>query len=256
MKNILYKKLDKICSIQVNRPEKYNALNLNTINQLQDAVDSAIKDPEIRVVILMSNEAAFVAGADIVEMSKLNPDQAKKFSITGQKLFDTIEKSCKPFIASINGYALGGGCELLLSCHLRICSDSAKFGQPEVGLGLIAGFGGTQRLPRLVGKGAALTMLLSGEIIGSKEALRIGLVDKVAKNLDEEVQALSLKISCNSPQAIAKTLKSVNEGIELSLEEGLLIERNLFSKTFGDDDSVEGMDAFINKRKPKFKDNK
>tara|TARA_A100001011_G_C14085981_1_gene746517 strand:- start:14 stop:781 length:768 start_codon:yes stop_codon:yes gene_type:complete len=254
MKNILYKKNGCLCYIQINRPEKLNSLNLNTINQLKTAVDSAINDPEVRVVILRSGERAFVAGADILEMSNLNIEEAKSFSSKGQELFNTIENSCKPFIASINGFALGGGCELLLSSHIRFCSVNAKFGQPEVGLGLIAGFGGTQRLPRLVGKGAACKMLLSGEIIDSKEAFRIGLVDKIADDLDAEVDAISLKISKNSPNAISKTLESINKGVDTNMKTGLLIERELFSQTFQNSDSDEGMDAFINKRKPKFKD--
>ena len=254
MKNILYKKNGCLCYIQINRPKKLNSLNLATIDQLQSAVDSAINDPEVRVVILRSGERAFVAGADILEMSNLNSEEAKSFSSKGQKLFDTIENSHKPFVASINGFALGGGCELLLSCHVRFCSVSAKFGQPEVGLGLIAGFGGTQRLPRLVGKGAACKMLLSGEIIDSSEAFRIGLVDKIADDLDAEVDAISLKISKNSPNAISKTLESINKGLDSNIKTGLLIERDLFAQTFEDPDSKEGMDAFINKRKPKFKD--
>jgi enoyl-CoA hydratase len=254
MKNILYKKNGCLCYIQINRPEKLNSLNLATINQLQSAVDSAINDPEVRVVILRSSEKAFVAGADILEMSNLNSVEAKSFSSKGQELFNTIENSHKPFIASINGFALGGGCELLLSCHIRLCSAGAKFGQPEVGLGLIAGFGGTQRLPRLIGKGVACKMLLSGEIIDSSEAFRIGLVDKIADDLDAEVDKISLKISKNSPNAISKTLESINKGLDSNIKTGLLIERDLFAQTFEDSDSKEGMDAFINKRKPKFKD--
>jgi len=196
----------------------------------------------------------FCAGADLKERALMDDSETIKTVDSYKMLFNKIDNVLCPSIALIHGYALGGGCELLLSCHLRICSDSAKFGQPEVGLGLIAGFGGTQRLPRLIGKGAAFKMLLSGEIIDSNEALRIGLVDKIAENLDEEVHLLSLKISHNSPKAIAKTLESVNRGVELCLEEALLIESDLFSKTFEDYDSKEGMDAFINKRKPTFKD--
>ncbi len=261
MKYIKYKEKDFIAYILINRPKKLNSLSSAVIDELINRVDYIQSNKKIRAVIITgAGNKAFIAGADITEMAKMNVDDASNYSHKGQLLTTKIENSRVPFIAAINGYALGGGCEIALACHIRYADQNAKFGQPEVSLGLIAGFGGTQRLPRLIGKGRATELLLSGEIISSDKALCYGLVNKIINNENTDEPALIIaceklcaKISANSSIAITKTIQSINEGISKSIEQSLIIEKDLFSSLFNFSDTKEGMQAFIEKRKPVFK---
>ena len=250
---------DFICIIQIDREKHLNALSKKLIKELITFYDWANNNKDIKIIIMCGvGEKSFVAGADINEMSKLDYDHdaAKKYSALGQKLTLKIENLSKPVIAAINGYALGGGCELAMACHIRYASNSAKFGQPEVGLGLIAGFGGTQRLPRLIGKGLAIEMLLSGKIIDSDEAFKIGLVNKVLndkKRLLFECIALAKKIIHNSPIAIKNTIQAINKGDSRNMDDALSIEANIFADTFSNyNDAKEGISSFLKKKKPEF----
>jgi enoyl-CoA hydratase len=242
-------------TITVNRPDKLNALNRETINELTVAFGQAAQDDAVRAVVLTgAGEKAFVAGADIAEMNGYTPVQAQAFSRAGQRLMLNIERLGKPVIARIQGYALGGGMELAMACHLRIASDRAKFGQPEVGLGLIPGFGGTQRLLRLAGRGAALELCLLGQQIDAQRAAGLGLVTRVveAAALDEAVDAMADQLAAAAPLAMAGILDAVLNGGECAIDQGLDYETQGFALAFSTDDMREGTTAFLERRKPTF----
>ena len=255
--DLILVKIEKdICTLTINRPDQYNALNLEVLKELNLKLDWILEETNIRAVIITGvGDKAFIAGADIKAMNKMNEKEAELFSKYGQELTMKMESFKLPIIAAVNGFALGGGCEFAMACHIRYASENAVFGQPEVGLGLIAGFGGTQRLPRLVGKGMAFELLLSGRNINADEALKIGLVNKVVplKELILTVEKLALSIIKNAPIAIKSTIDSVNVGADLSLKNGLNNEQKEFSKLFNSRDTKEGLLAFLEKRSPKFK---
>lgn len=247
---------NSIAFVTITREDKLNALNRELIKQLKTTFEELEKVPEVRCIILTgAGEKAFVAGADIFEISKLDPLSSRNYCDFGQNLMNYIENLSKPVIAAVNGYALGGGCELVLSCHLRVASEKAKFGLPETGLGLIPGFGGTQRLPRLVGRGKALELILTGEIIDAVEAHRVGLVNKVVPHDELMNKSIELaeKILQRSKTATTNAIKSINSSVNLSLIDGLKFERALFSQCCGTDDFKEGTTAFIERRKPVFR---
>jgi len=245
-----------IATIIIDRENSLNALNSDVIMELNQSFISCMKDTKVGVIILTGHgDKAFIAGADIKSMSLMKSSDALNFSRLGQELTCNIEESPKPVIAAVNGYALGGGCEVSLACHIRIASDNAKFSQPEVHLGLIPGWGGTQRLPRLVGKGKAIEIITSGEMISADEALRIGLVNHVvppAELLNRSNQ-IARAIIKNGPKAIRASLECINKGMEMSLTDGLDLEVQLFSKLFNEEETTEGFAAFADKRKPKFR---
>jgi enoyl-CoA hydratase/carnithine racemase len=252
---LLYEKREGIAYITVNRPEKLNALNRRVMAELRDCLAAAQEDEEVRAAILTgAGEKAFVAGADIQELATLSPVEGKETSARGQKILDLIENLGKPVIAAINGYALGGGCELALACTLRIAAENARFGQPEVKLGMIPGYGGTQRLPRLVGKGRALEMILSGEPVTAEEAYRIGLVNQVVpvQELKAAAERLAQKITANAPLAVKFALEAVNHGLEMPEAEGQFLEATLFGLCCTTADMKEGTRAFLEKRPAKF----
>jgi enoyl-CoA hydratase len=257
--NLLYAPTDSagsIVIITVNRPAVRNALNQATLDELRNAFDRVRGDPVARVVILTgAGEKAFVAGADITEIAGLTAVEGERFARRGQSVFDAIETLGKPVIAAVNGYALGGGCELAMACTLRVASENAVFGQPEVKLGIIPGYGATQRLPRLVGKGRALEMLLTGETISAAEALRIGLVNHVvpSSELRSASEALAKKIMAHAPQAVRFCMQAVHVGLDSSLEEGQVQEARMFGDCCMTEDMQEGTRAFLEKRAPNFK---
>src|SRR5271168_1220595 len=254
--NILLEKKNAIAYVTVNRPKVLNALNTATIEELGIAFQEIKNDVSIRVVILTgAGEKAFVAGADIGELAKQDAVSGKEYAHRGQAVLDLIENLGKPVIACINGFALGGGCELALACTMRLASDNAKFGQPEVKLGLIPGYGGTQRLPRLVGKGLAMQMVLAGETITASEAHRIGLVNEVvaATELIPRAEAIAGKIIANGPLAVQYAMEAVNKGMEMTLAEGLFLESALFGVCCATEDKKEGTAAFLEKRVAAFK---
>ncbi len=243
-------------TIVVNRPDKLNALNRETLNELTLAFAQAAQDDAVRVVVLSgAGEKAFVAGADIAEMSGYTPVEAQAFSRTGQRLMSSIERLGKPVIARIQGFALGGGMELAMACHLRIASEKAKFGQPEINLGLIPGFGGTQRLLRLAGRGAALELCLTGASIDAQRALGLGIVTRVvaADALDDAVATLADQLATTAPLAAAGILDAVLQGGETSIDQGLEFETQGFALAFSTQDMHEGTSAFLQKRKAEFK---
>src|SRR5438067_12768918 len=254
--NIRLEKRDSIAIVTIDRPKVLNALNMATMTELRHAFTELRDDVETRVVLLTgAGEKAFVAGADIGELNKNNPVEAKAYTHKGQAVLDLIENLGKPVIACINGFALGGGCELALACTFRIASENAKLGQPEVKLGIIAGYGGSQRLPRLVGKGPALQILLTGEQVSAQEALRIGLVNEVVPlaQLLSRGEEIAKKIIANAPLAVQYTLEAVNKGMEMPLAEGLFLEATLFSVACATEDKKEGTAAFLEKRTAAFK---
>ncbi len=245
---------DRIATITVNRPDKLNALNDATIGEIGAALDAAVGDPAIGGIILTGAGRAFVAGADISVLAKQGPVDARERARQGQAVFRRIETSPKPVIAAVNGFALGGGCELAMACHVRIASESAKFGQPEVKLGITPGFGGTQRLARLVGRGRAMQLLLTGEQIGAAEALRIGLVNAVvpvAELIDATRRMLGQMIA-NAPLAIALCIEAVDRGLDMTVDEGCTLEATHFGLLAATDDMREGMRAFLEKRAAQF----
>lgn len=247
---------DGIATLSVNRPDKLNALNAQTIRDLAAAVRHVAETPEIQGVILTGvGEKAFVAGADIAELSRMGPVDGVEVSRLGQRVFREIELSRKPVIAAVNGFALGGGCELALACHLRIASENAKFGLPEVKLGIIPGYGGTLRLPRIVGKGRALELILTGEMIDATEAHRIGLVNRVVPQAEllDEARKLMSTILRNGPVALGLAIECTTRGLEMSIDDGLALESNLFGLLSATEDMHEGMTAFLEKRKAEFK---
>jgi enoyl-CoA hydratase len=254
--NVLVEKKDNIAYVTINRPKVLNALNVKTVQELSDAFESLAGDDDVAAVILTgSGEKAFVAGADITEFLELSADGARDYARRGQKLFSMIERLGKPVIAAVNGFALGGGCEIAMACTYRIASENAKLGQPEVGLGLIPGFGGTQRLPRLVGKGRAMEMILTGRPIDAETAGRYGLVNRVVPQdqLIEACEKSAKTIAKQGPLAVKYCLEAVDSGLNMSLDDGLVLEADLFGLVFASEDSREGTTAFVEKRKPDFK---
>ncbi len=253
--NLLYEKRNGIGYVTINRPEKLNALNRKLMEELFECFQDIKRDEEVRVVILTgAGEKAFVGGADINELAVQTAVEGKEMSVRGQEILDLIENLGKPAIAAINGFALGGGCELAMACTLRVASESARLGQPEVKLGLIPGYAGTQRLPRLVGKGRALEMLLTGDPVGASEAYRIGLVNQVvpAQDLIATAERLAQKITANAPLAVKFVLEAVNHGAEMPEAEGQFLEATLFGLCSTTADMKEGTRAFLEKRPTKF----
>jgi len=253
--NILYEVRDQIARITVNRPQVLNALNRATVEELDRAVDAARADSGVRALIITgAGEKSFVAGADINELAKQSPVEGKEYSLFGQAAFHKLETMGKPSIAAINGFALGGGCELALCCSIRIASKNARLGQPEVKLGLLPGYGGTQRLARLCGKGVAHELLLSGEMIPADEALRVGLVNHVVElpELIPAAEKIAQKIVANAPLAVKYAMEAVEHGMEMTQEEGLFLEATLFGLCCATEDMREGTKAFLEKRPAKF----
>ena len=253
--NILFDVEDRLALITINRPKKLNALNKATIQELHEAINSANKNAEVRVIIITGSEdKAFVAGADISEFADYSVKEGKQLAAKGQELlFDFIENLSKPVIAAINGYALGGGLELAMACHFRIASENAKMGLPEVSLGVIPGYGGTQRLPQLIGKGRAMELIMTAGMIDAKQALDYGLVNHVT-SLEELLsfcKGIAVKISRNSPMAIKAAIKAINAGFDDDLN-GFETEIIQFGKSFGTKDFKEGTSAFLEKRKADF----
>ncbi len=254
--NLRFEKKNQIAYVTIDRPKVLNALNMATMQELKQAFTAIKEDNEARVVILTgAGEKAFVAGADIGELSQHTPVSAKEYTHQGQAIIDTIENLGKPVIACVNGFALGGGCELAMACTMRLASENAKLGQPEVKLGLIPGYGGTQRLPRLIGKGIAMQLVLTGEMISAQEAHRIGLVNEVvsAGELIARAEAIAAKIIANAPLAIQYAMEAVNHGLDLPLADGLFLEATLFGVCCATEDKNEGTKAFLEKRPAQFK---
>lgn len=254
-KTLIYEKRDGIGYVTVNRPEKLNALNDTVMGDLKACFESIEQDSAVKAVILTGvGEKAFVAGADIAVLAAQTPVEGKDRSVRGQRVLDLIENLGKPVIAAVNGYALGGGCELAMACTLRVASENAKLGQPEVKLGIIPGYAGTQRLPRLVGKGRAMELILSGEPISASEAWRIGLVNQVvpAKDLIATAEALARKIMANGPLAVRFAMEAVNHGCEMTAEQGQFLEATLFGLCCTTGDMKEGTRAFLEKRPANF----
>jgi enoyl-CoA hydratase len=254
--NLLFEKKDKIAYITVNRPKVLNALNLPVMEDLRRAFTAVKDDPEVRVAILTgAGEKAFVAGADISELQKHTPVEGKEWTHIGQSVLDLIENLGKPVIACVNGFALGGGCELAMACTMRIASENAKLGQPEVKLGVMPGYGGTQRLPRLVGRGIAMQLVLTGDMITAQEAYRIGLVNEVVPpaELIPRGEAIAKKIIANAPLAVQYAMEAVNHGMDMTLKEGLYLEATLFGVLCASEDKNEGTTAFLEKRQANFK---
>ena len=256
LENVLYEKKDGIAYVTLNRPKVLNALNQRTWQDLRAAFEDARDDATVRGIILTgAGDKAFVAGADISEIAHITAVDAERSSRYGQDVLTLIENLGKPVIAAVNGFALGGGCETAMACTIRVASEHARFGQPEVSLGIIPGGGGTQRLPRLVGKGRALQIILSGAMITAQEAYRIGLVDDVvpATDLIPRAEAILKQIFANAPVAIRFSLEAVNRGLETSQAEGMALEASLFGLCAGTEDKDEGTQAFLQKRAAKFK---
>ena len=255
LENVLYEKKGAVAYVTLNRPKVLNALNGRTWQDLRAAFEEARDDAGVRGVILTgSGDKAFIAGADISELAHLSAVEGEESSSNGQAVLNLVENLGKPVIAAINGFALGGGCETAMACTIRIASETAKFGQPEVKLGVLPGAGGTQRLPRLVGKGRALQLILTGEIISAQEAWRIGLVNEVvpAANLIGRAEAILKQIFSNAPVAIRYSIEAVTKGLETSLDEGLALEASFFGLCAGTEDKKEGTSAFLEKRASKF----
>jgi enoyl-CoA hydratase len=253
-KNLLFTNEEGIGILTMNRPKALNALNSETLSELSQLLDEIAKDDSVKVLIITGAEKAFVAGADITEMLHMTSAEGRTFGLLGQATFNKIENMPKPVIAAINGFALGGGCELAMACDIRIASEKAKFGQPEVGLGIVPGFAGTQRLPRLVGKGRAKEILFTGEMFDAQEAYRIGLVNKVVppEELMQAAKTMAQKIMKNAPYAVALCKAAVNLGLDVSLDAGQDYEATLFGVTCSTEDKKEGMSAFVEKRKATF----
>lgn len=256
LKHILYKVADGIATITINRADVLNALSAVTVRELGEALAAAQADDNVRVLVLTgAGEKSFVSGADIAELANLDPVAGRRTAEFGQSVFRRLETMGKPSIAAINGYALGGGCELAMSCTIRIAADSAKIGLPEVTLGVIPGYGGTQRLPRIVGRGAALDLILTGRAVDAQEALRIGLVSQVVPLADlmETARKTALRILRNGPLAIRAAMESVDRGLDMGIERGLEVEASLFGLLCATGDMREGLKAFLEKRKAEFK---
>ena len=255
MKNIIVEKENHIATVTINRPKALNSLNKETLLEIVCCFEELAKDQGTKVVIITgAGEKSFVAGADISFMQRLNAQEGRAFGKLGHKVANTIENLPQPVIAAINGFALGGGCELALACDMRFASENAKFGQPEVNLGVIPGFGGTQRLPRLIGKGLANELLFSGNIIDAAEALRIGLINRIypQEDLLAECRKLAETISSRGPGAVRLCKEAVNNGIEIDLTRGCGYEADLFALCFASEEQKEGMAAFLEKRPANF----
>jgi enoyl-CoA hydratase len=253
--NLLLEKDNGIGVVTIDRPKALNALNAATVNELAKMFDELAKDDSVKVVILTgSGDKSFVAGADISEMQPMGAMEGRDWGKLGQAVFNKIENLPKPVIAAVNGFALGGGCEISMACDIRIASTKAKFGQPEVSLGIPPGFGGTQRLARLVGKGRAKELLFTGDVIDAEEAYRIGLVNKVVApaELLDAAKAMAKKIMTRGPLAVMLCKAAVNKGLDVDLESGIAYEAEVFGLCFATADQKEGMDAFINKRQANF----
>ena len=256
MSVVIIEKLDRVAWVTLNRPDKLNALNNELLKELECQLAGLENDPEVGVIVLTgAGEKAFVAGADISELKDLDSASARVQALKGQEVFNRLERMPKPVIAAVNGFALGGGCELALACHIRIASENARFGLPEVSLGIIPGYGGTQRLPRLVGKGVALDMILSGEMVGAADALRMGLVSRVLPQAELKAAAakLAATILSRGPLALRSALAAVHQGLEMPLEQGLQYEAAVFGLLASSQDMQEGMGAFLEKRPAQFK---
>jgi enoyl-CoA hydratase len=253
--NLLLEKEGALAILYVNRPKALNALNKDTLLEMKDAITSIKNDPEVDVLIVTgAGDKSFVAGADIAFMQSLTAVEAREFGALGQEVFRMIEAMEKPSIAAVNGFALGGGCELAMCCDFRIASSKAKFGQPEVGLGITPGFGGTQRLPRLVGSGMARQMLYTADVIDASEALRIGLVNNVVapEELMDVVKGIAGRIISKGKLAVRFSKVAANEGLQTDIDRAMTIEADLFGLCFSTEDQKEGMGAFIEKRSPNF----
>ena len=256
LETVVYQKRDALAYVTVNRPKVLNALNARTWADLKTAFEEARRDGTVRGVILTgAGNKAFIAGADIGELAHATAIDAERSSRFGQEVLDLIENLGKPVIAAVNGFALGGGCETAMACTIRIAVETARFGQPEVNLGLLPGGGGTQRLPRLVGKGRALQLILSGDMISAQEAYRIGLVNEIVPPADliGRAEAILNRIVANAPLAVGFALAAVNRGLETSQGEGVLLEAGYFGLCAGTEDKREGTSAFLEKRAPQFR---
>lgn len=252
---LLFDVKDGVAVVTINRPDKLNALNDQVMAELADAAERIVTDPGIKGAILTgAGPKAFVAGADISDLAKQGPFDGKARALRGQGVLRRLETCGKPVIAAVNGFALGGGCELAMACHIRIASENAKFGQPEVKLGIAPGYGGTQRLPRLVGKGVAMQLILTAEMIDAAEAYRIGLVNKVvpANELMAETEKMLRGILSMGPLAVRLSMEAIDHGLEMTLDEGLLLEANHFGLLAATQDTKEGLSAFLEKRPAKF----
>jgi enoyl-CoA hydratase len=245
---------DRIATITVNRPDKLNALNDALMDELRTAIGEARRRRDVGAVLLTGAGRAFVAGADIAELADQRAVEGKARAERGQRVFRRFETSPKPTLAAVNGFALGGGCELAMACHMRIASEAAKFGQPEVKLGIVPGYGGSQRLPRIVGKGRALQLLLTGEMIDAAEAYRIGLVNRVvpAAELIPAARALLTTILAQGPLAVAHCIEAVDRGLDMGLDDAIALEASYFGMLSATKDKEEGMRAFLEKRPPTF----
>ena len=255
--NVILEKTAAVAIVRVNRPKVLNALNRKTMEELECVFFELKSDSQIKAVILTgSGDKAFIAGADIKEISDYQAGSGSQFAHQGQSVLDLIENLGKPVLAAINGYALGGGLEIAMACHLRLASARAKMGQPEINLGIIPGFGGTQRLARMVGEGRAMELVLSGDTISAEEALRIGLVNQVhaPAELMDKAWALAEKIAAKGGMAVRYAMEAVHRGLQGSLAEGLNLEANLFGLCCATEDKKEGTSAFLEKRNPEFKD--
>lgn len=253
--NLLYEKANGIATVTFNRPKALNALNSATLRELSDLLDEIAQDESVKAVILTgAGEKAFVAGADITEMRRKTPLEARSFSQFGNAVFLKLERLPQPTIAAVNGFALGGGCELAMACDIRVASTNAKFGQPEVNLGIVAGFGGTQRLPRLVGAGNAKELLMTADMISAERAAQIGLANHVVEpaQLLAKAQEITGKILSKAPFAVQFSKKLVNDGANIDLDRALALESETFGSLFGSEDRVEGMTAFVEKRQANF----
>jgi len=257
LENLLLDISEGIATLTVNRPAAMNAMTRATLEELERAVSEITRNPDVRVAILTgAGSKAFVAGADIAELRDMTSTQARDLALLAHRTYAAIEQSSKPFIAAVNGYALGGGSELALACDIRIASENAKFGQPEINIGILPGFGGTQRLPRLIGKGRALEIIFSGDMVDAGEALRIGLVNRVVSQaeLPHEVRRLAMKLAAKGRIAITLCKEAVRNGLEMDLSKACSYEAELFGYSFSTADQKEGMDAFLEKRPAAFHD--
>ncbi len=256
LKNVMYDERDGVAVVTVNRPEKLNALSRETLQDIASAFDEAEASEAVKAVVVTGQgEKAFVAGADITEINTLDAQSGRAFALFGQGLFRRIETFPKPVIAAVNGFALGGGCELAMACHMRVASENARFGQPEVNLGIIPGYGGTQRLARLVGKGVALELLLTGDMITAGRAYELGLVNAVTApgGAVEKAMEIAAKAASKGPLAVRGCLEAVQAGLDMPVEEGCYLEATLFGLCCASEDMREGTRAFMEKRKAAFK---